>query len=1102
MINRSITGIVTCSCVWFSLNFDLNSSNGMSENLIELQNKNGFEVSNFRPKVSHIVELHPKNNNRNVGQKILLNGGKKRNCLCWLIPTIVVVGGGLAGTLTYFLTRNKSTDDQYNNCNNLCFSEKEKKRIIEELSKNGIKENVDFSFCPENNKDFYVFNLSRNVTKDDVKKYYSNNYEYSEQINFATDFDDLICNIAIKDPQKFFSNEVVKQWLSNNIIGLECTKSGTIKQDNFSELFKNYSSLYYVDISKINLSDVLSMEDMFYGCSNLTDLAADWGNTINCTDMSGLFYNCSSLKNITSFTEEVNVTNVEKVDYLFSGCSNLEYINCSNWNLSSINSMSHLFDNCSNLQTITLPKVGNNLTDASFLFSDCKNLTGIHLLEDFNPINVTNVSHMFYGCSSLSKLNLSNFIGNKIKNIDNMFAECSNLTTINAPKFSPMEVETFEHIFLGNSNLTKVCCQQSEYLNHFLSELWESSPYYSDGCYQKINDQCSDSGLKTEIEEKFNLLGLRKNLDYFFQDLSDKDNNNEFIVMQLNNGCFLSVKNLYINVRSILSDLEHLYDIKFIKGNGNINTLNRIFLNCRNIKNVDLTNIDMSIVSDVDYMFDDCSFTTKITIIGFNVPQSASSLFNNIFYRCTNLEEVCTFSENSCIEESLRNLWDKNTVYIKNCYIREPEGFCKNNTIKEELNNKFRDLQLIEGDDYVWYNNSENANFYVIKFNNEDCYLSIKDIYFGGQSIFSSLENIMSVEIVKSKENAVLTTAESMFENCQNLKTVNFGGIDFSNIVSAKSMFRNCSKLEGINLESLNSNNIESFESMFENCEELININLNTIKTQKSKSFKQMFKGCKQLNSLNLSSFNTGLAEDMSGMFDGCSKITSLDLTNFNVGNVVDMSFMFVGCSELSTLELWTNSNTDNLLYIQYMFASLEKLEYIDLEKITTSKVVNMDSVFSNCKNLQYLNLVYFESTALTTAKKMFENCVQLRHIDSPDFSPSLEVDTEDIFKNCRSLMQICMYMNENMLNHLSSIFSRVDYLLGNNCYYVSDYRDETDTVSPSVIANMQSFNLLSKELSRHYIKTIPQNIYGNKTFGYLPVSTNSIFNNTTLSLK
>ena len=41
----------------------------------------------------------------------------------------------------------------------------------------------------------------------------------------------------------------------------------------------------------------------------------------------------------------------------------------------------------------------------------------------------------------------------------------------------------------GNSNLTKVCCQQSEYLNHFLTELWECNPYYNDGCYQKIDDQ-------------------------------------------------------------------------------------------------------------------------------------------------------------------------------------------------------------------------------------------------------------------------------------------------------------------------------------------------------------------------------------------------------------------------------------------------------------------------------------------------------------------------------------------------------------------------------------------------------------------------------------
>ena len=90
MINRSITGIITCSCVWFSLNFDLNSSNGRSENLIELPNKKGSEINNFRPNISHIVELHPKDNNRNIGQKMLLNGGKKKNCLCWIIPSSII----------------------------------------------------------------------------------------------------------------------------------------------------------------------------------------------------------------------------------------------------------------------------------------------------------------------------------------------------------------------------------------------------------------------------------------------------------------------------------------------------------------------------------------------------------------------------------------------------------------------------------------------------------------------------------------------------------------------------------------------------------------------------------------------------------------------------------------------------------------------------------------------------------------------------------------------------------------------------------------------------------------------------------------------------
>ena len=228
MVNSYYTKFVSLSCIFISQYYNSKCINQRielsSDEKIKKYSYDNIDVNN--------------NNTQKNEKKINENNyysNKKKSNLYWIIPTSVIVGGGLIGTLIYFLTQKKENINKntFTNCNNLCFSEKEKKRIVDELEKIGIKENIDFSFCPEKNKDFYVFNLSRNITIEDVKQYYNKNYKYSEQINFTTDFDNLICNIAIKDPQKFFSNEIVKNWLSNNIIGLECVRSGTIKQNNF-----------------------------------------------------------------------------------------------------------------------------------------------------------------------------------------------------------------------------------------------------------------------------------------------------------------------------------------------------------------------------------------------------------------------------------------------------------------------------------------------------------------------------------------------------------------------------------------------------------------------------------------------------------------------------------------------------------------------------------------------------------------------------------------------------------------------------------------------------------------------------------------------------
>ncbi len=50
----------------------------------------------------------------------------------------------------------------------------------------------------------------------------------------------------------------------------------------------------------------------------------------------------------------------------------------------------------------------NGMTDTSYMFYGCKNMTSVDL-NSFNTSKVTDMMSMFEGCSSLSSLDLSNF---------------------------------------------------------------------------------------------------------------------------------------------------------------------------------------------------------------------------------------------------------------------------------------------------------------------------------------------------------------------------------------------------------------------------------------------------------------------------------------------------------------------------------------------------------------------------------------------------------------------------------------------------------------------------------------------------------------------
>ena len=57
------------------------------------------------------------------------------------------------------------------------------------------------------------------------------------------------------------------------------------------------------------------------------------------------------------------------------------------------------------------------------MFSECTSIEKLDL-SNFNTINVTDMSYMFSRCYALKELNISNFNTNKVISMDCMFNQC------------------------------------------------------------------------------------------------------------------------------------------------------------------------------------------------------------------------------------------------------------------------------------------------------------------------------------------------------------------------------------------------------------------------------------------------------------------------------------------------------------------------------------------------------------------------------------------------------------------------------------------------------------------------------------------------------
>ena len=89
--------------------------------------------------------------------------------------------------------------------------------------------------------------------------------------------------------------------------------------------FKNFTFLNQIEgIENLNTENVTSMNGMFSGCSNLTELDLTHFNTANVTNMYDMFFGCKSLTTIY-VSDEFVITNITNKTYsLFFDCIKLK----------------------------------------------------------------------------------------------------------------------------------------------------------------------------------------------------------------------------------------------------------------------------------------------------------------------------------------------------------------------------------------------------------------------------------------------------------------------------------------------------------------------------------------------------------------------------------------------------------------------------------------------------------------------------------------------------------------------------------------------------------------------------------------------------------
>ena len=292
----------------------------------------------------------------------------------------------------------------------------------------------------------------------------------------------------------------------------------------------------------------------------------------------------------------------------------LKQANLEGLDTSNVTNMSAMFNGASSLHSLDVSNWDTgNVTDMNDMFDGASGLTNLDVSK-WNTGNVTNMSWMFDGASSLHSLDVSNWDTGNVTAMNNMFDGASSLTDLDVSNWDTGKVTNMSLMFDGASSLHSLDVSNWDTGNvTAMNNMFDGASSLTD-----LDVSNWDTGKVTNMSLMFDGASSLHSLD-----VSNWDTGNVTAMSLMFNGAS-SLTNLDVsnwdtskvtNMSYMFNGASSLTSLDVSKWNtGKVTDMSEMFYNASSLTDLDVSKWDTGKVTDMRYMFAGASSLTDLDV--------------------------------------------------------------------------------------------------------------------------------------------------------------------------------------------------------------------------------------------------------------------------------------------------------------------------------------------------------------------------------------------------------------------------------------------------------------------------------------------------------